>query len=87
MSLKKDYNGHGKTQVGPGGLKCPCCIPGTMGKHKVKHFSRRLIRRVNKQALKNFAHGFEKNWHGVKLGASKQNEMSLLHLVDSRQGI
>lgn len=51
MSLKKDYYGHDKTQIGPGGLKCPCCNPGVAGTRKFKHASRRLLRRISKQAL------------------------------------
>lgn len=39
--------------VGPGGIGCPCCNPYNCHPRKMKHHVRRVMRRKNKQALKN----------------------------------
>lgn len=52
MSLKKDYHGHSKTIDGFGGWKCVCCNPFHCSPRKMKPLARRLVRRVNKQALR-----------------------------------
>lgn len=53
MSLKKDYLGHNKTIDGVGGWKCACCNPFHCSPRRMKPLARRLVRRVNKQALRN----------------------------------
>ncbi len=52
MSLKKDYHSHNKTIDGVGGWKCACCNPYNCSPRKMKPLARRLVRRVNKQALR-----------------------------------
>jgi hypothetical protein len=55
MSLKREYksvNSRISGSGGPGGIACVCCNAYGMHPRKMKALTRRMLRRVNKQALR-----------------------------------
>ena len=56
MSLKHDYFGKSlKLDGGPGGWRCSCCNRYGCSPRKMKARARRLVRRVDKLALRQAA--------------------------------
>ena len=53
MKVKEYTEASEKLHGGPGGWYCPCCNPFHCNPRNMKAKARRIVRRVNKQRLKN----------------------------------